>query len=57
MNFKLVLNIVDLVNSALFMVGSILFLNDATVKIGTWMFVIASFFAMISALSQIIYKR
>ncbi|WP_435138583.1 YrhK family protein [Pseudopelagicola sp. nBUS_19] len=41
---ELTYTIVDFSAASLFVVGSILFFNDATVDAGTWMFLIGSIF-------------
>ncbi|AXO16308.1 YrhK family protein [Thalassospira indica] len=42
--YEIAYSAVDLLAAVLFIVGSFLFLDDATVKAGTWMFIIGSVF-------------
>ncbi len=41
---ELAYTVVDFSAAALFVIGSILFFNDATIIIGTWLFLIGSIF-------------
>ncbi len=41
---ELAYTVVDFSAAALFVIGSILFFNDATVFVGTWLFLIGSIF-------------
>ncbi len=41
---ELAYTVVDFSAAALFVIGSILFFNDATIFIGTWLFLIGSIF-------------
>lgn len=42
--YEIAYSIIDLLAAVLFIVGSILFLDDATVYAGTWLFIIGSVF-------------
>ena len=42
--YEIAYSTIDLLAAVLFIVGSVLFLDEATVKAGTWMFIIGSVF-------------
>lgn len=42
--YEIAYSVIDLLAAVLFIVGSVLFLDDATVKAGTWLFIIGSVF-------------
>lgn len=42
--YEIAYSMIDLLAAILFIVGSILFLDDETVKAGTWLFIIGSVF-------------
>lgn len=42
--YEIAYSVIDLLAAVLFIVGSVLFLDEATVKAGTWLFIIGSVF-------------